>query len=465
MNLMNFKTYIYITIIGILSINIECKLDVPVDAMSDAKRSLSRAVEVKSDKYAPEELKNSIEYLYKSHIDIARTDIETAKQNASVSLDFSKKAIEISLPPLARDTLEEARKYYKKAETVHAERYTSEEFMETGRLISEAETLNGGGDYWNSYLKSSASMVSAKKATSKSLAQAPIIKRGVDVIKEQVANMEADRGKEFAPEEINLINKKLYDAFNKTDEELLKYANLTIDDVIGLLETANRKIHKGVANEKIIKAEQIIAAVKASKRYVAFNEDITRAYDLVNKVRQLFQTEMYEVLIPTVDEAMAILEGINNSLIKETDKIYTMITKTKLKISFVNDTDRISRLIDDAVKLKEAGSYEESILRINKADEIIAKINTALIADADKALADIIRSKKTGKNPDADINKAFGLIVESKKSYEAGLYEKSIPAIDEAAVLFDRIEQSSKKIDKTGVKKTGKTNTKPKKGK
>jgi len=63
-------------------VTVSCRLDVPIREMTRAKTAIGRAVEVKAEKYAPEELKLAEASLLKSHEYVAADDTKKAAEEA-----------------------------------------------------------------------------------------------------------------------------------------------------------------------------------------------------------------------------------------------------------------------------------------------------------------------------------------------------------------------------------------------
>ena len=84
---------------------LSCRLKVPIKEMMDARYGIQRAHEVKGEKYAPTLLDDAIRHLFRAHNLLEKEDEKKSKEEAIKSLELANKAIEKSLPPLAKDTL------------------------------------------------------------------------------------------------------------------------------------------------------------------------------------------------------------------------------------------------------------------------------------------------------------------------------------------------------------------------
>ncbi len=143
--------FIIFSLIGICVVS-GCRLDVPIKEMTRAKTAITRAYEVKADKYDPERLDKAIKHLFNSHEKLKKPDVKGSKEEAEKAYKLAKAAIEKSLPLLAKDTLDEAKSLYDEADTLYAIKFASDEFAEAGKLIEESEALLASEAYWDSYL-------------------------------------------------------------------------------------------------------------------------------------------------------------------------------------------------------------------------------------------------------------------------------------------------------------------------
>jgi nucleoid-associated protein YgaU len=106
----HYIVFLFLILVLLITPLQSCKLRVPVDDMSNAKISLSRAYEARGEKYAPDEVQKAEELLYNAHQDVQQNDMKQARENSIKSLEFSRAAIQKSPPLRSHDTLENAKK-------------------------------------------------------------------------------------------------------------------------------------------------------------------------------------------------------------------------------------------------------------------------------------------------------------------------------------------------------------------
>ncbi len=86
MNKIN-KIFFLLSIMPVILLS-SCDFAVPIKEMSLAKAAITRAMEVKAEKYAPDEFKKAKNHLLKSHTYIKDEDSDNAKKEAKNSEFF-----------------------------------------------------------------------------------------------------------------------------------------------------------------------------------------------------------------------------------------------------------------------------------------------------------------------------------------------------------------------------------------
>lgn len=384
--------YLYTVLIPFLSIIASCELDVPIYEMSLAKKTITRAVEVKAEKYAPDELKRAREFLMVSHEDLKKDDTKKAKENAAKSLNYADSAVNKSLPLLSGDTLEEAKKLQEEANKLYAEKYAPQEFNESSKSLNEAIALHDGKEYWRSYLKSKEAMGHASEAKSKALTHIPELKDTIEKMRAEADAVKASRGADFASEDLSTVDSKLNDASEDVNNQNLKEASVKIDDAVTALDSAKSKTQKGIAAEKIKEAENALTIAHESKLRNLFQDDIAKASALIPESKKLYDDGAFEGSIAKSDEAIAILKSINEAMgtkaeeLKKTaaDKIESAentlkkIEESEMRESFKEDIAKVSPLIARSKELYDQESYQESIASSDEAHKILNAMNIEL---------------------------------------------------------------------------------------
>lgn len=396
---LNAKHPITALIIVFSCITISCELDVPINEMSLAKMTITRGIEVKAEKYAPDELKKAREHLLLSHKDLKKEETGDAKENAKKALDYARKAVEKSLPLLSKDTLDEAQKLHGEVEKLYAEKYAPQAFNESTKNLNEANSLHIEGKYWDAYLKSTAAIRNDTAAKTKSLPHLSDIKSKIETMKKEVESLKAMRGDKFASGELNSASSLLSDAETEVNKKNAKGAQEKIDEATKKLESATRKTHKGIAEEKIEEAENALAETKKSKLRELFSSEIQKASTLITESKKLYDSKSFKDSIAQSEEAIKLLKGVNTSLITKAEELkkrandqiesaensLKKIQESEMKDSYKDDIEKAIPLISRSKELYREESYQESIAASDEALKILTAITIAMEKRAEEA--------------------------------------------------------------------------------
>ena len=287
-----------------------CRLEVPIKEMSQAKANITRAVEVKAEKYAPELLKKAKDALIKSHDSMKTDDVKAAKTSAEESLKYSNEAIAVSLPLLADDTLKEARKTYEEANAAYAEKYAAEEYALAGAKIGESESLFANKEYWESYQKSVEAIAHAAGARDKALLNIAALREMMKKISDETKKLELMGVRDFAPEEMKAVDNNLAEGALLLEKKDVKNASIKIADADSALKQASQKTWKGFAASRIKAAEDAMKKIETSPAKTAYSSDIAKAGAAIKESKELFEKEAFGDSCVKSDEALTILNTI-----------------------------------------------------------------------------------------------------------------------------------------------------------
>ncbi len=301
-------------------ITISCKVSVPIREMSEAKSAITRAVEVKAEKYAPEELKLAQGELFKTHDQIVADDMKKAAEQALASKKAADDAIAKSLPLLAKDTLEEAKKAYSEAELLYAEKFAADELAAAGTAIKESEDLNAKTSYWDSYKKSLEAIRLAAAAKEKALAAIPELKKEIDHIRAEADVLKGNRGDEFAHDEMTLIAASLAEAENQLGQNSVKDAFVKVGEADAALKAASEKTYRALAQEKLDAAKASLSKAEASELKDQFAADIETATSLIKYSGEDFENKSYIPSMTKSNDALALLNTITITMEKKREE-------------------------------------------------------------------------------------------------------------------------------------------------
>ncbi len=311
---MNIKSFLNVKILAInillILISASCRLEVPIKEMTLAKSMITRAVEVKSEKYAPDELKKAKDELIKSHDAMKTEDVKTAKKSAEESIKYSNEAIAKSLPLLADDNLKEAKNVYEEAKRAFAEKYAPEEYSLAGAKIGEAESMNTDKQFWDSYLKSNEAIAAAAGARDRALSNISALEDRIKSIEEEAKKLETIGSREFAPDEMTAIETNLSESRRLLGEKNILEASQKIADAESALDAAGAKTWKGYAAAKIKAAEEGVQKLSSSPSKEAYAEDLQKAESLLKDSKELYAGENYNESAMKAEEALGVLNSV-----------------------------------------------------------------------------------------------------------------------------------------------------------
>ena len=371
-----------------------CQLDVPIKEMTQAKSAISAAIEVKAERYAPEDLKRAQELLYKSQDLATSKEVKEARRQAVEAHKAALAAIEKSLPLLARDSLEEAKKTYGEAEKLYAERFAPDEFTQAGAAIGEASELLSNAGYLDSHRKSLEALRLAQSAKEKSMAGAAQLKGEMDRIRTEAERLRENRGEEFAPEEMAKIKTSLAEAAGLIETNSIKDAIGRITDADNALKAASEKTYQRIAAERLEAAENGLVKANESPTKDQFADDIRKAAGLVEEGRALYASKSYMASAEKSNEAIALLNTIRISIEKKSEE--TRISEGETK---TEDREKLSA----EGKELEAGTEapREYVVRYNpKRRDCLWRISLLLYKDARLWPLIYIANRDKIKDPD-----------------------------------------------------------------
>ncbi|MFW5861417.1 MAG: DUF4398 domain-containing protein [Spirochaetota bacterium] len=297
-----------------------CGLQVPVKEMSLAHYTITGAREVKAEKYAPDEYKEANEKLYQSHQLLKDEKDSAAKKAAEESLALAKKAIEKSLPPLAQDTLAEAKAKYEEATLLDAENLAPDEYKETAGHISTAETLFGETSYRDSYQASLSAITSARGAIDKSRQSIPGLEEKIASLRKKADTIAGDRGDEFAATELALARQHLSDATASLKNANIQNALPGIAEAEKALEIAQAETEKGRALESLDAARGAYTTASEHKNASLIKEKLSASANLIAAAEESLKQKSYTDSQKKSREALTILNEALISMEKRSEE-------------------------------------------------------------------------------------------------------------------------------------------------
>lgn len=305
-----YRIFLLIGTAAIIISTISCKLDVPIREMAQAKTSITRAVEVHAEKYAPTELKSARDLLLECHSEIIKENLDKAKSLAEKSFAESAKAIEKSLPLLSADTYSEATKLLDEADILYAAKYSPESFTTADTLLKDAAALNEKKEFWNSYLKSSEGAKFAEKAKTDSLPHVAQVREEIDATISSADELKAKGGDAYASSEISAVKEKLTAAREKAEASNLKEAVPLLEEAKSTLASARETTLRATSEAKIVEANGLLEQTKKSSLSSSYIEDISKADALIADAKKHHDGKEYPASIEKSGQAISMLSSL-----------------------------------------------------------------------------------------------------------------------------------------------------------
>ncbi len=297
-----------------------CGMELPVKEMSRARYTISRAGEVKAEKYAPDEYEKAQEKLYQSH-ELLKQEKDSDAQKAAVeSLELAREAIEKSLPPLAQDTLAEAKQKYDTATGLYAGALAPDEYNKASEHIKTAEALFAENKYRESYQESLSAIASAQAAINIARQNIPRLKEKIASLSDQADNLAKNRGDDFAATELALARQHITDATTSLENDNIKEAMPHISEAEKALEDAKLKTGKGHALESLDAARSAHKEASQHENAASIKEKLAAASALIASAEELLQQQEYANSRDKSQEALTILNGALIAMEKQTEE-------------------------------------------------------------------------------------------------------------------------------------------------
>lgn len=382
---------------------VSCQVEMPIKEMSQAKYTITEAVELKAEKYAPDDLKKGQEFLYKSHEFIQAGNEKKAKAEAEKSIKATEAAIEKTLPLLARDTLEEAKKLYSELDPLNAEKYSANEYSAAGDALKEADTLNSQNEFYDSYQKSLISIKNSKQAKANALANIPAMQKEIDRINSEQIILKDNRGEEFAQPEMEATRKSLTEANEQIQSGNLKEALVKINEADASLKAASEKTYSRLASENILVAETMIKKAEEHPNRAEFSGEIDKAKNLTAESKDLLEKKSYNDSINRSNEAISILNAVTIAMDKKADELKTQ-GETKQEIPGADKTETAEKIVEKTAEKtveKIAGFPKEYTVQYNpKKRDCLWRISLTEYNDAKLWPLIYIANRDKIKDPD-----------------------------------------------------------------
>lgn len=284
-----------------------CGDPIPLKEMSTAKLEISRAMTVKAEKYAPQQLKEASDLLFKSHDDVKAEKFDDAKKDADAAYAKAKEAYAAAVPLLAKDAIDVAEKSVKDADDVYASELANADFAAANEKLAKAKSQYEAKDYYESYKTALDADSQAKTARNLALSKKGTLKDAIADVKETIARAEKYDAQKTAPEKLDAAKSDLAKAESSYESMMLKDGFASAQSAKANADAAYLEALKAYSAANIDKVALMIGEVEQSKGASSVKDEIAGAKELLSTSKNLHDSGKYNESIQSSDEAARII--------------------------------------------------------------------------------------------------------------------------------------------------------------
>ncbi|HOO72678.1 MAG TPA: LysM peptidoglycan-binding domain-containing protein [Spirochaetota bacterium] len=377
------KTSLFIAVIIFI---FSCQTDVPIKEMAKAKKAITRAHQVKADRYDPEDLGKAEEKLYACHSQIKDENFSKSLDEAKAAYEAAKKAIEKSLPLLAKDSLDQAMALHDRALALNAEKYSPDELAAGATLVGEAAVLSNEKKYWDSHLKSTEAINHFNLAITAA-------EEGISALEVMIGRLKAEREnliqqdtQKSAEKELAAAGESLARAEESLKADKISEADVNATEAEQYIRAAKIKVMLLTARDKIKVLRANIENLKNERGDDYAAEEIANALGSLNEAEAFLDQEKAEDAQVKISDAenyflAALLKtekGMSEDKIADAEALLQKIITADSKNLFAAETGKANELIAGARQLHEAQSYRDAMVKADEALVILKSLSISI---------------------------------------------------------------------------------------
>lgn len=286
-----------------LSMFIMCGDPIPVKEMSLAKMEITKALSVRADKYAKEEMGIADKKLRESHQLVTNQEYDKAKEAALLSQKKAQEAYEKSIPYLAKDAMEIAEKSLKDSEEVNAPQLSRDEYNQAKKAYDDSRNQFENKKYYESYRSAVEADKLAKNARNTALGRKDVLKDSIAEVKTTLNEAKNYNAAKYAPgkvkaaeESIKVAEDSLNDLKLKQGFSAVEVAKVNADEAY--LESLKNTCKDGIAGAQLsLDKASKSAGAKLSK------DELQGSRDSLAKARALYAEGKYKDALAAANES------------------------------------------------------------------------------------------------------------------------------------------------------------------
>ncbi|MDY6934055.1 MAG: LysM peptidoglycan-binding domain-containing protein [Spirochaetota bacterium] len=329
----NINVILFIFLISIIS---SCSEKVPIKEMSLARLEITRALSVKAEKYAQDEISEAKKELLECHNHIKSDQLDKAKSSAIHSHRKALEAYNKSIPLLAKDTIDSAEEKISEAEEAYAEELSSEEYENAANALIKAKELYEQRTFYESYEKAKEAIELAEISRDIALGKKDLLNDSIAEVRLILEDSEKYDAEKYAPENTKLANENIEIAENSLQSLKLKEGFSAIETARMNADEAFLLALKGISGENISSAENLLNEASNSEGASIAQDELGGAKEALALSKNLFSENKYIESISAADESKRFAYIVLN-----TKKVVVEEVTTKGEEETVSEEDTI----------------------------------------------------------------------------------------------------------------------------
>ena len=283
-----------------------CGDPIPLKEMATARLEISKAVTVKAEKYAPQQLKDASGLLFTSHDNVKAEKYDDAKKNADDAFAKAKEAYDVAVPLLAKDAIDVADKSIKDSEDVFAAELANADYDAAVAKLTKAKSQNDAKDFYEAYKSALDADIQAKTARNLALSKKGTLQDAIADVKETVSRAEKLNAQAASPEKLGLAKANLAKAESEYQAMKLKDGFASVAVAKTNADGAYLEALKAYSASNIDSAAVLIGALETHKNAAAVKDEIAGSKELLATAKNLHDSGKYNESIQSSDEAKRI---------------------------------------------------------------------------------------------------------------------------------------------------------------
>lgn len=306
-----YRKAVYIVMFSaILALSLNCREEVPISEMSEAKLAITKALSVKAEKYAPEEMKAAKDQLFASHNFIRDEEKGNATSAAVTSKEKADAAYEKALPLLAKDSIAAAETDMQNATSVYAEVLAKSSYSEAKNSLQEANQLFENKQYLAAHVKAGDAGRKAQAAREASLGRKSVLSDSIEDVNVTIAKAKQYHAEQHAPGKLRLAEENVQLAGNSLNSLRLKEGFAAVEVAKVNADDAYIMSLRGTSRVTIDEARTLVAQAESSPGAKVAATDLAMAKESLKSSESLLLESKYRESISAAEDSKRLAQSV-----------------------------------------------------------------------------------------------------------------------------------------------------------